>query len=168
MLAYLSLSVLPAALIIAAANDLYEFKIPNWIPITMICAYPVAGFAVSAPPQMMVEGFIIGAAALTLGFALFAARVAGGGDAKLLAATAPWLGASGVGPFLLYTAFAGLALTIAMVMFRKTPILPIYVHAPWIIRLHERKKDLPYGVAIAVGGLVSFSQTPFFQLAFGG
>lgn len=168
MLAYLSLSVFPAALIIAAANDLYEFKIPNWIPITMICAYPVAGFAVSAPPQVMLEGFIIGAAALTLGFGLFAARIAGGGDAKLLAATAPWLGASGVGPFLLYTAFAGLALTIAMLMFRKTPILPIYAHAPWIIRLHERKKDLPYGVAIAAGGLISFSQTPFFQLAFVG
>lgn len=126
MLAYLSLSVLPAALLIAAANDLYEFKIPNWISITMICAYPVAGFAVSAPPQIMLEGFIIGAAALTLGFALFAARIIGGGDAKLLAATAPWLGAGGVGPFLLYTALAGLALTIAMVMFRKTPLLPIY------------------------------------------
>lgn len=168
MLAYLSLSVLPAALLIAAANDLYEFKIPNWISLTMICAYPVAGFAVSAPPQIMLEGFIIGAAALTLGFGLFAARIIGGGDAKLLAATAPWLGAGAVGPFLLYTAIAGLGLTIAMVMFRKTPIFPIYAHAPWILRLHERKGDLPYGVAIAVGGLISFSQTPFFQLAFGG
>ena len=168
MLAYLCLSVFPAALLIAAANDLYEFKIPNWISLTLICAYPVAGLAVSAAPQIMIEGVIIGAAALTVGFALFALRVVGGGDAKLFAATAPWLGAMAIGPFLLYTAIAGLVLTIAMLAFRKLPILPVYAHAPWLLRLHDRKKELPYGVAIAAGGLVSFSQTPFFQLAFGG
>lgn len=168
MLAYLFLSVFPAALLIAAANDLYEFKIPNWISLTLICAYPVAGVAVSAAPQVMIEGFIIGAAALTVGFALFALRVVGGGDAKLLAATAPWLGAMAIGSFLFYTAIAGLVLTLAMLAFRKLPILPVYAHAPWLLRLHDRKNELPYGVAIAAGGLVSFSQTPFFQLAFGG
>ena len=168
MIAYLALSVFPAALLIAAANDIYEFKIPNWISIVLICAFPVAGLALGAGPKVMVEGLIIGAAALTLGFALFAGRIVGGGDAKLLAAAAPWLGVGGLGSFLLYTAISGLVLAVVMSTFRKLPILPVYVHAPWLIRLHERKKDLPYAVAIASGGLVSFSQTPFFQLAFGG
>ena len=168
MIAYLTLSIFPAALIVAALNDVYEFKIPNWISILLIIAYPVAGVVVGASMATLVEGFLIGAGALTLGFALFAGRVVGGGDAKLLAATAPWLGAGALGSFLFLTAITGLGLAIAIMMFRRMPILPVYSHAPWLIALHQRKKDLPYGVAIAGGGLLSFSQTPFFQLVFGG
>ena len=168
MIAYLILSVLPAALLMAAANDIYEFKIPNWISIVLICSYPIAGLAVGASPNIIFEGFLIGAAALTVGFALFAGKIIGGGDAKLFAATAPWLGLGGLGLFLFYTAMSGLILAIVMTMFRRAPLLPVYAHAPWLIRLHERKSDLPYAVAIASGALLSFSQTPFFQLVFGG
>ena len=168
MLAYLLLSVFPAALLIAAANDIYEFKIPNWISILLVCAFPLAGVAVGAPPEVTIQGFLIGAAALALGFCLFALKVIGGGDAKLFAATTPWIGLGALGIFLFYTAIAGLALAVVMTMFRKFPILPIYAHAPWLIRLHEREKDLPYAVAIAAGGLLSFSQTPYFQLVIGG
>lgn len=168
MLAYLILSVFPAALLIAAANDIYEFKIPNWLTIILICAYPVAGLAVGAAPELIVEGLLIGAGMLALGFALFALKIIGGGDAKLFAATAPWLGFGGLGIFLFNTALSGLVLAIVMAMFRKLPLLPVYAHAPWLIQLHQRKKDLPYAVAIAAGGLLSFSQTPYFQLVFGG
>lgn len=168
MIAFLVLAVFPAALLVAAANDIYEFKIPNWVSIILICAYPVAGIAVGAPTRVIAEGLLIGAGALTLGFALYAGRIVGGGDAKLFAAVAPWVGANALGVFLFNTAIAGLALVIFMTIFRKLPILPVYAHAPWLIQLHERKKDLPYAVAIAAGGLLSFSQTAFFQLVFGG
>lgn len=168
MIAYLLLSVFPAALLIAAANDIYEFKIPNWISIVLIAVYPAAGLAVGASTSLLLEGFLIGAAALTIGFGLFATKIIGGGDAKLFAATAPWLGLGSLGIFLFYTAISGLVLAMIMVMFRKFPILPVYAHAPWLIRLHERKKDLPYAVAIAAGALLSFSQTPYFQLVIGG
>ena len=73
-----------------------------------------------------------------------------------------------MGVFLVTTAIAGLFLAMLLMTFRATPPLPIYAHAPFIMRLHQRKADLPYGVAIAGGGLFSFSQTPFFQLVFGG
>ncbi len=168
MVPYLLLSIFPAALLVAAANDLYEFKIPNWISILLIITYPAAGLVLGASPQVMLEGILIGGGALAIGFGLYAGRVLGGGDAKLVAASAPWLGAGALGPFILNTAIAGLCLAIVMIMFRKMPVLPIYAHAPWLMELHRRKNDLPYGVAIASGGLLSFSQTPFFQLAFGG
>lgn len=168
MIAYLLLSVFPAALLIAAANDIYEFKIPNWISIVLVSVYPAAGLAVGASPHILIEGALIGAAALAVGFGLFAGKLVGGGDAKLLAASAPWLGLGSLGIFLFYTAISGFVLAMAMAMFRKLPILPVYAHAPWLIRLHERKKDLPYAVAIAGGGLISFSQTPYFQLVIGG
>ena len=167
LLPYLTLSVFPAALLIAAANDLYEFKIPNWLTITMIAAYPVAGLAVGAAPSAIGEGFLIGAGALAIGFTLFAFNIIGGGDAKLLAAAAPWFGLISLGQFLFAMAICGFFLTFGLLTFRRTPVLPAYSHAQWILRLHQRKRDLPYGVAIAAGGLITFPQTPFYQLVFG-
>lgn len=168
MIAYLMISVFPAALIVAAANDIYEFKIPNWVSLVLVGAYPLAGVALGAPASVIFEGLLVGAGGLALGFALFAGRIVGGGDAKLFAATTPWIGLAAMGEFLLYTAVAGFFLAIAMSMFRKLPILPVYSRAPWLIELHGRAKDLPYAVALGAGGFLSFSQTPLFQLAFGG
>lgn len=168
MIAYLIISIFPAALLVAAANDIYEFKIPNWISIILVCAYPACGLAVGAAPSVIFEGLLIGAAALVVGFALFAGKIVGGGDAKLLAAISPWVGLGAMGVFLFYTAFAGLVLAIGVSMFRKLPVLPVYARAPWLIEFHSRGRDLPYAVALGAGGLLSFSQTPFFQLVFGG
>jgi prepilin peptidase CpaA len=162
------LSAFPASLLIAAMNDLYEYKIPNWVSVVLFASYFAASIGLGSTPAEMLEGFLLGCAALAIGFALFAGKFLGGGDAKLLAACAPWVGLSALAPFLLYTAFAGGALALAFIMFRKLPALPVYAHAPWLMRLHQRPKDIPYAVAIAAGGLLSFSQTPLFQLAFGG
>ena len=162
------LSVYPAALLIAAANDLYEFKIPNWISVALVVAYVACGPLLGAPPRMMLEGALMGAAALAAGFALFAFRIFGGGDAKLLAAIAPWMGLSAAAAGLFNIAFAGGALAVALVVFRRTPPLALYARAPWIFRLHERRREIPYAVAIAAGGLMTFPHTPYFQLAFGG
>lgn len=162
------LAVFPAALLIAAANDLYEFKIPNWISATLFAACFAAGAALGAPGHVLLEGAMLAGAALTVGFTLFAFKVIGGGDAKLFAAIAPWIGLSALVPFLVNMAFAGGLLAFALILFRKTPLLPIYAHAPWVMRLHQAPKSIPYGVAIAAGGLITFPQTPYFQLAFGG
>jgi prepilin peptidase CpaA len=162
------LSVFPAALLIAAANDLYEFKIPNWISLTLFGAYFIAGSTLSAPTNVILEGALLAGAALALSFTFFAMNLLGGGDAKLLAATAPWIGLSALLPFLVNMAFAGGILAIVLLLFRKFPPLPIYAQAPWVLRLHQKPKDIPYAVAIAAGALLTFPETPFFQLAFGG
>jgi prepilin peptidase CpaA len=162
------LSAFPAALIIAALNDLYEYKIPNWVSVVLFLSYFAAGIGLGATPSAMLEGFLFSCAALVVGFGLFAGKILGGGDAKLIAASAPWIGPSALAPFLLNTAFAGGVFAVALIMFRKAPALPVFAQAPWLMRLHQRPKDIPYAVAIAIGGLLSFSQTPFFQLAFGG
>ncbi|MEZ5920986.1 MAG: prepilin peptidase [Parvularculaceae bacterium] len=168
MASLILLSAFPAALIIAALNDVYEFKIPNWTSITLIVSYIVAGVSLGASFHIMSEGLLLGCAALAVGFALFALKYLGGGDAKLLAAAAPWIGLSGLGSFIIYVAFSGAALAAFLLVFRNMPALPFYASHPWLMRLHERPRDMPYGVAIAAGALLSFPQTPFFQLAFGG
>lgn len=168
MMSPIFLSAFPAALIIAALNDIYEFKIPNWVSIVLFAAYVVAGLGLGAGGAVLIEGLLLGCAALAVGFALFALRIIGGGDAKLLAASAPWIGLSALGSFMVNVALAGAALAVALIAFRRAPALPVYAQTPWLLRLHQRPKDIPYGVAIAVGGLLSFSQTPLFQLAYGG
>ena len=168
MIPLIFLSAFPASLLIAAMNDLYEYKIPNWVSVVLFFSYFAAGVGLGAPPTQLLEGFLFGCAALAVGFALFAGKFLGGGDAKLLAACAPWIGLSALGPFLVYTALAGGGFAVALIIFRKAPALPVYAQAPWLLRLHQRPKDVPYAVAIALGGLLSFSQTPLFQLAFGG
>ncbi|MFN0024106.1 MAG: prepilin peptidase [Parvularculaceae bacterium] len=168
MVPLIFLSAFPAALIIAALNDIYEFKIPNWVSAVLFCAYFAAGLGLGADAGVLLEGLLLACAALVIGFALFALRIIGGGDAKLLAASAPWVGLSALAPFMVNVALAGAALAIVLLLFRRMPPLPIYAQTPWLLRLHQRPKDIPYGVAIAVGALLSFSQTPLFQLAYGG
>ena len=113
MMSPIFLSAFPAALIIAALNDIYEFKIPNWVSIVLFAAYVVAGLGLGAGGAVLIEGLLLGCAALAAGFALFALRIIGGGDAKLLAASAPWIGLSALGSFMVNVALAGAALEAA-------------------------------------------------------
>lgn len=168
MASYLFLAAFPAALLIAAATDLHDFKIPNWVSASLLFAYVAAGVSLGAPASVMVEGLILGAIVLVAGFALFAARFFGGGDAKLFAACAPWIGLHQYIEYLTATAIAGGAFALIILAFRRTPVLPVYAHAPWILRMHQNQNELPYGVAISIGGLMTFSQTPFFKMAFAG
>lgn len=168
MITVILMAVYPAALLIAAANDLFEFKIPNWISIVLVVAYLAAGLVLGAPSDVVLGGLLIGAGALALGFALFAFRIFGGGDAKLFAALAPWLGVSAALQGVVNIAFAGGIVAMALIIFRRMPVIPLYARSPWLLQLHERRKEIPYGIAIAAGGLLTFPSTPYFQLAYGG
>ena len=81
-----------------------------------------------------------------LGAAAFAARILGGGDVKLLAAIGLFAGPAGTLDLLLVTALTGGVLGIAVLA--GAPIGP--ASNPGEATLHRK---LPYGPAIAVGGL---------------
>ncbi len=166
-MAYLTLAILPVALLIAAANDLHEFKIPNWISILLIATFPLAVISTGAPLSLLWQGLLLGAGMLVICFSLFALNVFGGGDAKLLAAASMWFGFAAQLEFILVTAFAGGILAIFILMFRKSPILPIYARMGWVMNVHQSEKGMPYGVAIAIGGLWAYPSTFLFQIIFG-
>ena len=58
--------------------------------------------------------FAIGAVALALGIALFAGGIIGGGDAKLFAALALYMGVQSIGPYVFAVALAGGALAVVL------------------------------------------------------
>ena len=59
---------------------------------------------------------------LAVAFVFFARGWIGGGDAKLAAATALWLGFDHLLPYLLYASIFGGVLTLAMIRFRLMPL----------------------------------------------
>ncbi len=159
-LASLLCLLFPAMAILAAVYDARSMTIPNWISIVLAISYVPVAFIVGLPLVDIGWSVGIGFIALVIGIALFAFRILGGGDAKLLAASAMWVGLSGLLPFLLYTALAGGALSLFLLLARKwMPLMPVVVGPQWMQRLLEPKGDIPYGIAIAVAAVLVYPQT---------
>ena len=149
--------VFPAILIAAALRDLASFTIPNWMPGLLLIAFFPAAWAVGLSLSDVGIAVGLGLAGLVIGFAVFVAGWLGGGDAKLVAASMPWVGLTGLPTFLLATAMAGGGLAIMLLWLRSGWLEPHLARGPaWVSRLATRGEGVPYGVAIAVGGLMAF------------
>ncbi|MGZ8407980.1 MAG: A24 family peptidase [Caulobacteraceae bacterium] len=151
------LAIFPALVIVAALHDATSFTIPNWISGALILAFfPVAliaGLPLSTIGICLLTSFVL----LLAGMGMFAAGWIGGGDAKLLAASALWLGWPGAMNFLLITALAGGALAILLMTARRNEGSILVARGPaWLKRLLDPKEAAPYGIAIAAGALVAF------------
>ena len=82
---------------------------------------------------------LCGAVVLVFAFALFSLHWIGGGDAKLAAATALWLGLTPLADYGLASAIAGGALTLAILMARRFALPQALASQAWIARLHDAK-----------------------------
>lgn len=149
----LLLGALAIALLVAAAIDLRERRIPNTLNVAI---------ALLAIPFWWTQGLTLWPeVALQIGFAgavflLFAAAFAigamGGGDVKMIAALALWLPAGAVAQLLVLTALAGGALTIIMLVRHK-------------LAKAEHRLEIPYGVAIAFAGMCLIGEPLLNQFA---
>jgi prepilin peptidase CpaA len=99
---------------------------------------------------------------LAIGILLFAPGWIGGGDAKLAAALALWLGFDPLlAWFALFALFGG-ALTVAVVLYRGQLLPPRLLNVEWLARLHHPKSGVPYGVALSAGTLLLWPTTAWF------
>ena len=157
------LAAFPALVIAGGILDLASYRIPNWVSLALLAAFvPAAGLALmgGVSPPALALNLGVGAAALAAGVLMFALRWIGGGDAKLFAAAALWLGWPAAVPFLAATALAGGALALGLMALRSTLVRPLAASGPaWVGRLAEPGESVPYGVAIAVGALAAFPQS---------
>ncbi|MGA9430289.1 MAG: prepilin peptidase, partial [Xanthobacteraceae bacterium] len=99
------------------------------------------------------------AAVLAVAFVCFARGWIGGGDAKLAAATALWLGFANLFTYLVYASLLGGALTLLIVQFRTLPLPRLLAGREWAERLHSQGAGVPYGVALAAAALLVYPQT---------
>ena len=153
------LLVFPALVIIAAVKDATSFTIPNWISLALIVAFVPAALFSGASLAAIGLCLAMGVGALLVGMGMFAANWIGGGDAKLFAAAALWLGWPAAFSFMLATGMAGGVLTLAVLGLRSGWFAPIVAGGPtWVRKLGATGGDIPYGVAIAIGALATFPQ----------
>jgi prepilin peptidase CpaA len=155
-------AVFPALLIVAALGDLTTYRIRNWISLAMIAGFVGAAPAMGLPLAVVGLHVGVGAAALVLGMAMFALGWIGGGDAKVFAAAALWLGWPAVVTYAIATCMAGGGLAVGLLVLRSGYLRPYVITGPaWMNRLAEPGENVPYGVAIAVGALAALPQSPF-------
>lgn len=143
----------------AAFSDIRSLTIPNWVSIALSAIYPIAGLAAGLPLTDIGIHFLLGFGVLVVGFLLFQANIIGGGDAKLLAATAIWTGPPALLTFLFWTTLAGglmaLSLLLARQFLKQTETNPAFVN-----RLLKTQNGIPYGLAIMAGGLMALPALP--------
>jgi prepilin peptidase CpaA len=153
----LPLLIFPVLVIAAALRDATSYTIPNWLSLALIAGFPLAAVAVGLPLSIIGLNLGAGAVALVLGMAMFALGWIGGGDAKLFAAAALWLGLEPSLTYLAVTGIAGGALAVGLLGLRSGYVRPFVLSGPaWFARLAEPGENVPYGVAIAVGALAAF------------
>lgn len=165
MLAMLMIAAFPGLLAYAAFSDLFTMTISNRISIALVVGFLVVAGIVHMPIEAIASHVGCGLAVLAGTFVLFAMGWVGGGDAKLAAATALWLGFDHLLPYVIYASVFGGALTILLLQFRLAP-LPVWLASEdWVQRLHRKEGGVPYGIALAAAALAIYPDTPW--MAFG-
>jgi prepilin peptidase CpaA len=166
MIEAVALVLFPILMAFSAFSDLLTMTIPNRVSLALVGGFALLALYLHMPPPDVVSHLACGVAILAATFVMFHLGWIGGGDAKLAAATALWLGWDQLLDFALIAALAGGALTLAILELRR--LAPASVaRSPYFAHLLEKTGGVPYGVALAIGGLVVYPQSRVWTLLAG-
>ncbi|RLQ87022.1 A24 family peptidase [Notoacmeibacter ruber] len=166
------LVIFPLCMIWAAISDTLSMTIANRVSLLLIVGFFALAVMVGMPFADIALHAVVFASVLAVTFALFAFGSMGGGDAKMLAASALWIGwGEPLLFYLLIAAIAGGAVTLAVLVFRRNEavrflagrVLGPQIEAP--AYLEDHKSGVPYGIALGFAGLMVFPETPLAQIA---
>jgi len=139
-LSYGLLAALAIALLVAAYTDIRRRQIDNTLNAGIALAAPLFWWASHMGLAEIGWQVALAVGALVVLAGLFAIGAMGGGDVKLLVALALWIKPQWFAQLLMVMAVTGGVLTVVM--------------AAWhVARRHQRRPSIPYGIAIACGGL---------------
>ncbi len=159
MLDALVLIVFPLLMVFACLYDLLTEMIPNRISILLFGGFCLLAALLQISWREF--GFHIagGFVFLSLAFTLFSMGWIGGGDGKLAASTALWLGLPQLLEFAVTVSILGGLLAMVLVVFRRFPLPNALVQINWVVRLHKEDGAVPYGIAIGLAGLLLYPQS---------
>jgi prepilin peptidase CpaA len=159
-LSLILLAALPLLVIVAALTDLTSMRIPNWISLALLATFFPTAFAVALSPLAIALHIGAGVVALLIGMGLNFFRLLGGGDVKLMAACAVWMGLQGAGMFVLWTGVMGGVFCLFLLIGRAR-FQPWAANGPaWFAELLRPKAKIPYGLAICAGALMAYPASP--------
>jgi prepilin peptidase CpaA len=157
----------PALMVYCGAKDLVSMTIPNIVSIIAVAGFPILGLLAGLDLTTIGWHLLCGLVVLIITFTLFALNIFGGGDAKMTAAAAVWLGFDHILLFVIGAALLGGILTIALLIARAYPWPSLAMREPWISRLTNAKEGIPYGVALGAAAVMVYPQTQIWQSAAG-
>ena len=133
-------------LLVAALEDGWRLRIANRVSAAIV-AGAVAGVAVAGPTIELWQNLALFVGLLAVGTVLFARGWMGGGDVKLLAASALWFDLAAGWRLLVAIAIVGGLEALFLIGLRR---LPWPASVPQRVLLLRRREGIPYGVAIAL------------------
>ena len=156
------LIVFPFAMAFAAISDLLSMTIQNRVSLILLIAFATLAPLTGMPWDVYGMHFVAGAAVLAVTFGLFATGTMGGGDAKLMSATAVWLGWNlELAAYLMTLSILGGLLTLAILRYRRSQMMVVYTaRFEFMRRLAQKEEGVPYGIALGLAGLMSFPASP--------
>lgn len=159
MIESLAFVVFPMLMMFAALFDLFTMTIPNRLSLALTGAWFALAVYLGFSWETVAWHLSCALAILLLTFALFYFRWIGGGDAKLAASTALWLGWEHLLDYGLAASLVGGVLTIAIIELRRRGLPTKIASVEFIARLADKNGGVPYGIALALAGLYIYPHT---------
>jgi prepilin peptidase CpaA len=158
------LFLFPAMMAFAASSDLFTMTISNRVSLILVAGFAVMAWTAGMSGAEALSHIGAAAAVLAVTFTFFARGWIGGGDAKLAAATALWIGFDQLLNYVIYASLFGGLLTILLIQFRTLPLPAMLARQDWVVRLHRMDAGVPYGIALAAAALVVYPHTFWMKL----
>ncbi len=154
----------------AAASDLRERRVSNELNVMIFSCGVVFAAVFHGMGAGVLSALAATGVALLIWFPMFALRLMGAGDVKLIAASAAWLGWRGLLVATLATGVYGGVLGALWLLRTQGALSAIHavataIRAPWLMKMRpfEARDRIPYAVAIA-GGVATAWWMQFGQL----
>lgn len=148
-----ALLVFSGLAILAAVSDVRRRTIPNWLNGVILVGGLASVFVLGNSTAALSAGGHF-AIALAIGMLVFALGMWGGGDAKFYAASSAWFVLGEFARLVIGISLAGLLLLAVWFIARRVSGKPVTRGAG---------AELPYGVAIAAGGIVTMASSVFMR-----
>lgn len=140
-------AILILLLVIGALEDAWRLRISDWIS-GLIAVGSFVALAINGPVSGLWQNLLLFAAVLAVGTFMFGRGWMGGGDIKLLAASALWFDLSDGWKLLAAIAISGGIEAVVILILRR---LPWSTAIRGRALLLQRGGPIPYGIAIALG-----------------
>ena len=149
---HIALIVIAAGLFVGAAvSDALSYRVPTYMCVLLLLLFPL--FVGTAPHAFDWHQHlaVFGLVALS-GYAMFLGNLASSGDVKLLSVAGLWAGPHLIAVLVIVTAIAAgfVSILMAILAHRRAP--SIEEESVTLV-----KPPIPYGVAIAIGGLATLA-----------
>jgi prepilin peptidase CpaA len=141
----------------AALWDVVYFRIPNILSVLLLVLF---GAAVALDPggiDWLGHG-LTGAAVFAVGALCFYLGYWGGGDVKLYAAGALWMGPELILPFIVWVSLLAGLLALILLALRRLVRLPLFAGGPALPQMLTSSAGVPLGLPLAAAAIVLSGQ----------